>query len=225
MILGIDTATENCSIALFNENGILGTQSFAEKNAHSAVLTVMIEELLKSQNLSLSKLKAIAISEGPGSYTGLRIGYSTAKGLCFGLDIPLINVSTLASMAQGLKINSPNYDLYCPMIDARRMEVYTAVFDSNLNNVVSDTPMILNEKSLQDIFKNKKVLVGGNGSNKFKDWFVQNDNIYFVENLDSKAEFLVNLALEKFNNNDFADLVYSEPNYIKAFYTTMKLSE
>jgi tRNA threonylcarbamoyladenosine biosynthesis protein TsaB len=85
--------------------------------------------------------------------------------------------------------------------------------------------MILNEKSLQDIFKNKKVLVGGNGSNKFKDWFVQNDNIYFVENLDSKAEFLVNLALEKFNNNDFADLVYSEPNYIKAFYTTMKLSE
>ena len=135
IILALDTSTKNCSVALFNGNKIIALK---EKNsdgyAHAEKLTLFIEEVIKSANLTLKEIKAIAISKGPGSYTGLRIGVSTAKGLCYALDIPLVAISTLRAMAFGMAQKEES-NLYCPMIDARRMEVYNAFFNARIGKI------------------------------------------------------------------------------------------
>ncbi len=220
LILGIETATEICSVAIFDENKVIIEKSVSEKNAHSAVLTLLIEEVMCCSAIHLSNLNAIAVSEGPGSYTGLRIGYSTAKGLCFGLDLPLIIISTLQSMAHGLKAQNSGFERYIPMIDARRMEVYAAVFDSELNIVVPEQPFVLDENSFISETENLITMIGGSGSEKFAQITKQRNNLTFVHSFQSSAKHLQPIAVQKFREKNFADLIHSEPNYIKAFYTT-----
>ena len=152
-ILGIETATEVCSVALFSDQSLLALRVWKEGNKHANELTTLIAEVVKEATISLNQLDAICVSMGPGSYTGLRVGVSTAKGLCYTLNKPLIAVNTLASMAQVFVSNNPNYNgLICPMIDARRMEVYTALFNNNGEPVRETEAKIMSMTESVDYF-------------------------------------------------------------------------
>jgi tRNA threonylcarbamoyladenosine biosynthesis protein TsaB len=160
-------------------------------------------------------LDAISISKGPGSYTGLRIGVSTAKGLSYSLNRPLISVSTLRSMAFYMSQKQSNYDLYCPMIDARRMEVFSSFYDKDNNQLRAVMADIIDENSYNKELKNK-VLFFGDGSNKCKD-VLTSGNAYFTDNFSPSATYMGILSLEKYNNKDFEDVAYFEPFYLKDF--------
>lgn len=167
------------------------------------------------------KLDAVAVSIGPGSYTGLRIGLSEAKGLCFGLDIPLIGVNTLKllSVAVMFSKNIGPDDYFVPMIDARRMEVFTAVYDLALNEVMPNQAMILDENSFADLLESRKLHFIGNGADKASD-LIKSQNAEFTLGIRPNAADMIALSEKAFRENDFLDLAYSTPNYIKKFHTT-----
>ena len=167
------------------------------------------------------KLDAVAVSIGPGSYTGLRIGLSEAKGLCFGLDIPLIGVNTLKllSVAVMFSKNIGPDDYFVPMIDARRMEVFTAVYDLALNEVMPNQAMILDENSFVDLLESRKLHFMGNGADKASD-LIKSQNAEFTLGIRPNAADMIALSEKAFRENDFLDLAYSTPNYIKKFHTT-----
>ncbi len=219
MILCIETSGEVCSVALFDGETCLDFYSEEESFQHAAVLTVLIEKCFKNNNISAHNLDAVAVSGGPGSYTGLRIGTSVAKGLCYAVDVPLIALSSLKVMANGvLSLHELNGDaLICPLIDARRMEVYTAAFDTSLSLVQKAEPMIVEESSFDHLL-NQPVYFIGSGVDKTMQT-VQNANAHFMHDHALSALFMGLLAHEAFEAGEFADLAYFEPFYLKEFYT------
>ena len=214
-LLCIDTAQGTASVCLTNNEKIIGSLSNNEQKDHAGWLHNAINTLLQEQNLSINSIDAIAVSNGPGSYTGLRVGLSAAKGLCYALNIPLITISTLKMMAGAIK--HPTTGLLCPLIDARRMEVYTAIYTKELNEVLPPTALIIDENSFSSFLSNEILIFTGSGMDKLKK-IIQHPNAQFVENPFS-AENLVPLAIQEFQAGHFADLAYAEPFYIKEFYS------
>ncbi|MFN3404445.1 MAG: tRNA (adenosine(37)-N6)-threonylcarbamoyltransferase complex dimerization subunit type 1 TsaB [Cytophagaceae bacterium] len=223
-ILSIETSGNICSVAVHNDGSLLGIHEFALQKSHSRLLNVSIEQLLKSLDISLKDLSAIAVSKGPGSYTGLRIGVSTAKGLCYGLDLPLISVNTLHALAlQYSSFNFLNAHI-CPMLDARRMEVYSCLFAPDLSIVNETTAIVLTENTFVDILAKYKVAFIGDGANKFRN-LINNPNAYFGINISVSAKQIGEIASAKFLKNEFEDVAYFEPYYLKDFVSTSTLKK
>lgn len=220
LILSIETATKVCSVALHRDGELLGSCELHVDRSHSEYLAVMIKDLIAYTGMETQNLSAVAVSKGPGSYTGLRIGVSTAKGLCFGLDIPLISVNSLLAMAYEVNKNNLNrYDL-CPMLDARRMEVYCLLTDHDLNLKKETHARILDDTSFEKEIKEKPVLFFGNGMPKSREHLGINTNAFFIDNIYPRASNIGFLAHEKFKNKDFENTVTFEPFYLKDFIAT-----
>jgi tRNA threonylcarbamoyladenosine biosynthesis protein TsaB len=222
-ILSIETATQVCSVALSANGQLLSLRESSVKNAHSSVLTAFIEECFASTGIKSSEIDAVAVSEGPGSYTGLRIGVATAKGLCYAIDRPLISVPTLQSMAAGMLLSevvtrhASRVTLLCPMIDARRMEVFSAIFDSDLNEIRETLAEIIDESSFSEILKKHTLLFAGDGAEKCKPYLQENKNSFFKNDFQVSARHMIALAEKKFLSGAFEDIAYFEPYYLKDF--------
>ncbi|MBC5994671.1 tRNA (adenosine(37)-N6)-threonylcarbamoyltransferase complex dimerization subunit type 1 TsaB [Pontibacter cellulosilyticus] len=222
LLLALETSTTVCSVALYQGEHLLGSSELRIEKSHSSHITVMMEQLVNNCGFKMDDLKAVAVSGGPGSYTGLRIGTSTAKGLCYALNIPLIEVSTLYSMAAQV-INytaNPERFLFCPMLDARRMEVYTCVLSHTLEEVMPIAPVILTEDSLHELLQNNQVIFFGSGAEKFKTFAKNNVNALFVDGVVPSAIPVGKLALRKYEKQIFEDVAYYEPFYLKDVYIT-----
>lgn len=193
---------------------LLSLAEITEPGAHAERLMQLVVDLIEKAELELSDLDGIAVSEGPGSYTGLRIGVSTAKGLAFGLDLPLISINTLQALASSVVADEGS--LIIPVLDARRMEVYREVFDSNLNSVAQLDSEILEEGAFQNFLEKGRVYFVGDALEKLKG-VVQSENAQFVSDLNLSAAHLGKLAFMKFQKQDFADIAYFVPNYLKEF--------
>ncbi|WP_057938230.1 tRNA (adenosine(37)-N6)-threonylcarbamoyltransferase complex dimerization subunit type 1 TsaB [Algoriphagus resistens] len=215
IILSLETSTPVCSIALHEDDVLLNSKSLDVPGAHSEKLMDMIDCLLKDCKLSIKEISVVAVSEGPGSYTGLRIGASVAKGLAFALDIPLIAVSTLKALAYGTKRQVEGIGLIVAMLDARRMEVYREVFDRDLNSVIKLDSEIIDEHSYSELLEKGKVYFVGDAVKKVSE-VVNHLNALFLD-VEISAEYIGALAYEKFQNKEFADLAYFAPNYLKEF--------
>ena len=215
-ILSIDTATRSGSVAIHQESAMIGLQQYDIEKSHSALLHIMIEQLLVNSGVEKSQLDAIAISAGPGSYTGLRIGVSTAKGLCLALDKPLIAVNTLEAMARQVANTNASDALLCPMIDARRLEVYCLQMNSKGEVIVETEAVIIDEKSFEKELNKGRVLFFGDGSDKCRE-LIRHENAVFVENIVPSAREVGQLAQEKFKKGEFENLAYYEPFYLKEF--------
>ena len=213
-ILNIETATKNCSVSLANDGEIVVFKELNDEGfSHAEKLHGFISDVLAETSITFSDLNAVAVSKGPGSYTGLRIGVSAAKGLCFALDIPLISVNTLISLAQSISIRE-GYKI--PMLDARRMEVYSAVFDENnhLKEAVSAT--IISGNSFHEFLEKKEVYFFGDGAFKCKD-VLAHKNAKFIDNKFPSAKEMGILSYEKYKKSDFENVAYFEPFYLKDF--------
>jgi tRNA threonylcarbamoyladenosine biosynthesis protein TsaB len=222
LILNIETATEICSVSLAENGKLIALKEDIEGQQHAKLLTVLIEEMFREKNISIKELNAVAVSKGPGSYTGLRIGVSAAKGITYAADIPLLAVNTLQAMALGVS-KSQNFEpetWFCPMIDARRMEVYTAFFDLQ-NNLKRDIAAeIIDENSFNKILKERKIVFHGNGAAKCSNT-IQSPNAIFVETMGCSASHMVELSYYAFQNKQFTDIAYFEPFYLKDFIATV----
>lgn len=218
LILNIETATKNCSVALSKDGKTLAIREIAEQNfSHAEKLHVFIEELLLETNVALKEVKAIAVSQGPGSYTGLRIGVSAAKGLCYVLSIPLIAVDTLEILARKIQISS---GIILPMIDARRLEVYCAFFDSNYAKIRETKAEIIDENSFQE--ETEIIHLIGDGAIKFKEILTDKKFKYYPEIQFPSAAEMSLISFQKFKNNQFEDVAYFEPFYLKDFVLITK---
>lgn len=217
----IETATDVCSVALVIDDEIKCVQENREGRTHAAEAAVFVDLVLKKEKMEVSQLDAIVVSSGPGSYTGLRIGVSLAKGLCYGANIKLIAISTLTSMAASLAVRKdiPQAHLLCPMLDARRMEVYAAVFTTNMDTVQETEAIILDENTFEKHLSNHKLVIFGSGAEKTKQ-IIQHSNAIFIDNFQLSAASMLQPALEKLRAGDFEDVAYFEPFYLKEFMTT-----
>jgi len=218
-ILCIETATPVCSVALLENGNLAGLKESDRKNSHSEVITPFVQEMLDEHQLDVTGLEAIAVSMGPGSYTGLRIGVSTAKGLCYAGSKPLIAVNTLQSMAAGaiqFTGTVEKSDLFCPMIDARRMEVYAALFDHNGKEVRETKAEIIDEHSFAELLDEHVVHFFGDGAEKCRA-VITHPNARFLDDFKPSAEYMAALVMQKFNNKQFEDVAYFEPFYLKDF--------
>jgi len=222
MLLHIETSTSVCSVALSEQERLLFSIADVQGQNHAALLSVFVEKALSFAKNAEKKIEAIAISAGPGSYTGLRIGVATAKGLCFGFDIPLIAVDTLQIMnvcaKQQIENNEENI-LLCPMIDARRAEVFCALYKYDGTVFQQVKAEIITETSFSDILENKIIYFFGNGAQKCKS-LLNHPNCRFIENIFPLAKNMILLANEKLQQKEFADLAYFEPFYLKEFQAT-----
>lgn len=213
-ILSIETSTPVCSVAVHDSGRLLSLSEITESGAHAERLMQLLVDVVEKAGLQLNEVDAIAVSEGPGSYTGLRIGVSTAKGLAFGLNLPLISINTLQALASA--VVAEDGALIIPVLDARRMEVYREIFDSNLISVSKLDSEILEEGVFQNFLEKGKVYFIGDALEKLKT-VVSSENAQFVSDLTFSAAHLGKLAWDKFQNQDFADLAYFVPNYLKEF--------
>ncbi|MFA6085837.1 tRNA (adenosine(37)-N6)-threonylcarbamoyltransferase complex dimerization subunit type 1 TsaB [Mucilaginibacter sp.] len=223
-ILQIETATTSCSVALAHNRQVLAFKEINARNIHAEVITVYIDELIAKCNITYANLDAVAVSCGPGSYTGLRIGVSTAKGLCFALDKPLIAVETLAAMAMGAVAGNPIGDdvLLCPMIDARRMEVYTAIFNKAQQEIKPTAAEIIDENSFAGLLAQHNILFFGDGADKCREALGNNPHAHFLPDFVNSAVHLTNIATDKFEKKEFVDVAYFEPYYLKDFIAGKK---
>lgn len=208
-----------CSVALAKDGEVLAVKESSEDKSHSSQITVFIEEVLAKAGAAMKDVEGVAVSEGPGSYTGLRIGVSTAKGLCYGLDIPLIAVNTLQTMALGASIERASGDntLYCPLIDARRMEVYYALYNGDNEMAGEVRAEIVDESFLQRQFKDNEIVFFGDAVEKCQKVLGQNPNAVFLQNHLPTASNMAILAEKKYGSNQFEDVAYFEPFYLKDF--------
>jgi tRNA threonylcarbamoyladenosine biosynthesis protein TsaB len=223
-ILQIETATTVCSVALAQDGRVIAFKELDQRNIHAEVITLYVDELLAAAGLQYSNIDAVAVSSGPGSYTGLRIGVSTAKGLCFALDKPLIAIKTLDAMAQGM-LSTGEVEasvLLCPMIDARRMEVYTALFDADGNVVKTTSAEIIDDDSFASQLASHKILFFGDGAEKCRETLGKNPNAQFFTDFTNSATHLTKNAAQKFVAGQFEDVAYFEPYYLKDFLVTTK---
>lgn len=218
-ILNIETATKNCSVTLAKNGETILCKEISELGySHAEKLHVFIEEICKESSIQLKDLHAIAVSKGPGSYTGLRIGVSAAKGLCFALDIPLISVDTLAVLASQAQLIAKENDLIIPMIDARRMEVYSAIFNNKLEKIREIEAQIIDENSFTSI--ENTVYFVGDSSEKAKAVLTKSNFIFLEEIVYPSAKDMSAISIQKFLNKDFEDVAYFEPFYLKDFLIT-----
>jgi len=215
LILNLETATTNCSVSLARDGKTISIKEHDTPNySHSEQLHVFIQEVIEVVSVSLSEIDAIAVSKGPGSYTGLRIGVSAAKGLCFSLDVPLISVETLMSMAS--QENSNEFDFIISLLDARRMEVYSKIFDNQLKEIRETRAEIIDENSFSDYLQKGKTILLGSGAAKCKE-VLENENLNYRTEVVPSAEQMSQLSFEKYQNEDFEDVAYFEPYYLKDF--------
>ncbi|WP_207423485.1 tRNA (adenosine(37)-N6)-threonylcarbamoyltransferase complex dimerization subunit type 1 TsaB [Desertivirga brevis] len=226
LLLQIETSTTSCSVALAENGSLLFVKELNERNIHASHITLFIEEVLKASGKSMSELDAVAVSKGPGSYTGLRIGVSAAKGLCYALDIPLIAVSTLQAMAAGIcnKFTEEDF-LFCPMIDARRMEVYTALFDKELTEVSPIEAKIIDKESFSEFLTSYSIVFFGDGAEKCQDVLGNSGKALFVTDFYNSAAHFSEIALNKFRAQQFEDVAYFEPYYLKDFLVAKPKSQ
>jgi len=226
-ILVIETSTEICSVAL-TINGVL-TDLIESKEGqnHARLVSVFAEEILRRHHVKTKELVAVAVSKGPGSYTGLRIGVSTAKGICYARHIPLIAIGTLEAMThhviqhrKGYHLPEDNSTLFCPMIDARRMEVYSMIYDSNGSIIKPIEAIIVNESFLAQELKDHPIVFFGNGSEKCKQE-IKSPNALFITNVEASAKYMCDLAWQNYNKKQFEDVAYFEPFYLKDFIATV----
>ena len=218
MLLCIETSGKNCSVALFEGLQLVSIREVhTEQFSHSENLHVFIEQVLKESNLHPKAIKAIAISAGPGSYTGLRIGVATAKGLCYGWDIPLIALPTLRILAEQVTYEFTDIEYIIPMIDARRMEVFTAVYSHDFSPILGEWAEILTESTFDTYLNKGKTIFLGDGITKFQA-ICKHKNAYFWENKFPSAKQMGRLALEKYQAQAFEDIAYFEPFYLKEVY-------
>ena len=214
-ILNIETSTTNCSVSLSKEGETLVLKEVNDANySHAEKLHVFIDDVLKEAEIKTTDLNAIAVSKGPGSYTGLRIGVSASKGLCYALDIPLISISTLEALSQQVVVDDKG--LIIPMLDARRMEVYSAIFNHDFEEVRETKAEIIEEHSFKSYLDNQKVYFVGNGVEKTKT-LIAHDNAIFIEGKLPSANEMSVLAFNKYKKNDIEDVAYFEPYYLKDF--------
>ena len=225
LILNIDTSTENATLCIADEGVSISSSQNTNQKDHASWIHPAIEDLLRGASSSLSDLKAVAVTAGPGSYTGLRVAMATAKGLCYVLNIPLITENTLRvialAMKQSVTDNSGHGNiLFCPMIDARRMEVFTGIFNWNLEEVVESSAVLLHPELFADHLSRSKIFLSGNGAHKFQQ-LISYPNANFL-NVTSSATQLAVLAHKKFTDGEIDDVAYAEPLYLKEFYTVSK---
>ncbi len=217
-ILNIETATKNCSVSISKNGNLIALKEICEANfSHAEKLHGFIKDTLQESKIEFNDLSAVAISKGPGSYTGLRIGVSSAKGLCFALDIPLISTLTLEALAHAAKIER---GYIIPMLDARRQEVFTAVFDENYHLIKETYNYILDENSYAEYLNISKVTFIGDGVTKTKD-IINHENTIFLEGYFPSAKEMAPLSYTKFLKSDFEDVAYFEPFYLKDFHVTV----
>jgi tRNA threonylcarbamoyladenosine biosynthesis protein TsaB len=215
LILYIETSGEVCSVCLAKGEKVLGIKESIVYNSHASAVAVFVQELFTENNIVASNLNAVCVSAGPGSYTGLRIGVSLAKGICFANNLPLIAVSTLAAMANGAIASIKDANLwYCPMIDARRMEVYTAIYNNHLNIQQQEQPLILTDIPFEIDYD--KIIFFGSGASKV---LQINAEAKILKHFVVSATQLIALGIQYFEEKKFEDLAYFEPNYIKPFYS------
>lgn len=221
MILCLETATPVCSVALNDGCCTLALRETEGQNAHSEKITNFIREVMETAGIDYSRLDAVAVSKGPGSYTGLRIGVSTAKGICYAADLPLMAIDTLEAMAHGMKAKLGSQitenDLLIPMIDARRMEVYAAVFDANLNKIHDTAALVIDENSFGDLRKEYRLWLFGDGAPKLCKLFENQPNINIIDGFRPSAAYMRPLAEKALRERDFVDVAYFEPFYLKDF--------
>lgn len=214
LILNIETSTKACSVAL-SDNGALVSSDFRmfEHYAHAETLNPMIQSVMKQAGKNWKELKAVAVSSGPGSYTGLRIGISSAKGFCYGLEIPLLAISSLEIMAAAVQQKEGTL---VPMMDARRMEVYCAAFDQNHQRLENDKAIIVDEH-FSKRFQGEKIFYFGDGMEKCKSVLETDYRSFFINSIHPDARNMIQISLEKFKNSQFENLAYFEPEYLKEF--------
>ncbi|MDA3944962.1 MAG: tRNA (adenosine(37)-N6)-threonylcarbamoyltransferase complex dimerization subunit type 1 TsaB [Bacteroidetes bacterium] len=220
-ILLIETATAACSVGIARNGKLLAMRETLDQRSHAEFITVFIDELMQETGLTYDELDAVALSKGPGSYTGLRIGVSTAKGICYAMDKPLIAIETLYAMAAGVHRNFQHEldenDLLCPMIDARRMEVYTAVFDAQMQVVLPTEALVIDDKSFEDLLEKQRMVFFGDGSEKCREALAANRNALFLADVNPSVSFMVEAAFDAYARESFEDAAYFEPFYLKDF--------
>jgi tRNA threonylcarbamoyladenosine biosynthesis protein TsaB len=225
MILCLETATTVCSVALCDRTGIISVRESYEDKSHASKLTLFIDELLKEANVLPAELQAVAVSKGPGSYTGLRIGVSVAKGLCYGASVPLIGIETARSMFNGIissadeKFDTDNTSLFCPMIDARRMEVYYSIFSADGTIIKDISAEIINEKSFAEIPESVRIVFFGDGAEKCQNVTGHKNSVFDLDFVVS-ATSMYKIVFEEFEAGHFENVAYFEPFYLKDFITT-----
>lgn len=233
IILNIETSSDVCSVAIARDGNPIAGKESSEGLNHSKLLSVFVSDVFEDAGMSIDSIDAVAVSMGPGSYTGLRIGVSLAKGLCYALGKPLIAVGTLDSLADNT-IENPNYYfadirdegelLFCPMTDARRMEVYTALYNRKGQKLEPVSAKIINNSSFKDYLDSHKILFFGNGSLKCQP-LITHPNALFRGPLKTSARYMLKLAEEKFKLNEFEDVAYFEPFYLKDFIATVPVNK
>ncbi|MBS9774912.1 MAG: tRNA (adenosine(37)-N6)-threonylcarbamoyltransferase complex dimerization subunit type 1 TsaB [Tenacibaculum sp.] len=217
IILNIETATKNCSVSIVKNGELMVLKELNDGNySHAEKLHPLIEEILEEAKITLNKIDAFAVSKGPGSYTGLRIGVSAVKGLSFSLNKPLISVETLESLANSIKIDD---GVIVPMLDARRMEVYSSVYDKNYNKIREIRAEVINENSFSEYLLKGKVYFLGDGAEKCKE-ILTHKNAIFIDDKFPSAKEMAKLSFEKYKNSNFEDVAYFEPFYLKDFVVT-----
>jgi tRNA threonylcarbamoyladenosine biosynthesis protein TsaB len=215
--LAIESATKNCSVALFEGSSIIDFIEEGVEYSHAEKLAPFVDRILKKNQTDLHDLSAVGISSGPGSYTGLRIGLSLAKGICVGSKLPLIAVSSLEAMSWGARNELSDRDAwYCPMIDARRMEVYTSLYDAEGKEIESISAKIIDEQSFKEELAERRIYFFGDGASKCSS-VIQSANAKFLEDSYISARNMGELLFNKFKQEEFEDLAYFEPNYFKSF--------
>lgn len=224
LVLSLETSSPVCSVALHDvaDGRLIGQSELRLEKSHSTHLTLLIEQLLENTCHALADLAAVAVSDGPGSYTGLRIGAAAAKGLCFALDIPLVAVSTLGALAAQVAAVTAGAEetLFCPMLDARRMEVYTALYAHDGQEVLAPAPLIVAPGALAEQLAHRRVLCFGNGAAKFRPLVAAQANIGFLIGIEPSAVVVGALGVAAFRRQAFQDVAYYEPFYLKEVYTT-----
>jgi tRNA threonylcarbamoyladenosine biosynthesis protein TsaB len=224
-LLLIESGTNVCSVAIAIDDKVVGIKESSDERAHASQLTVFIDLLLKETGITIAQIDAVSVSKGPGSYTGLRIGVSAAKGICYGADKPLISIGSLESMTHGASniyktlIQENGIDLICPMIDARRMEVYSALFDTSNNQINEVEALVVDNLTFKPHLDSKRILFLGNGAVKCKE-VIDHPNAFFISNFSPSAQFMIPLALKSLANKTFEDVAYFEPYYLKDFVAT-----
>lgn len=224
LLLSLETSSPICAVALHHvaDGRLLGQAELRLEKSHSTHLTVLIEQLVANTGHALTDLAAVALSDGPGSYTGLRIGAAAAKGLCFALDVPLLAVGTLPALAHQVAARTPRAAdyLYCPMLDARRQEVYTALYRADDSEILAPNNLVLDATTLSEHLAHRAVLFFGSGAAKFQALVGDNPNAVFLAEVQPSAVSIGELALAAYHSQQFQDVAYYEPFYLKEVYTT-----
>jgi tRNA threonylcarbamoyladenosine biosynthesis protein TsaB len=222
LILSLETSSPICSVALHRAGVLIGQAELRLEKSHSSHISVLVNQLLENAGYTLQDVAAVALSDGPGSYTGLRIGGAAAKGLCFALDIPLLAVSTLQALAWQVAAYtaSPETCFYCPMLDARRMEVYTALYAYDGREILPPTALVLTAEAMTEQIGQHRVLFFGSGAAKFQPLVSAHPNAGFLTNIEPSAVAVGALAWGAFQRQEFRDVAYYEPFYLKDVYTT-----